>query len=93
MGAILQGVIIGALSNVVTKIISIIGLTLISYKGIKIIIQSLLDFIVPTLSQLPTAIINILELAGMSEALTILASAALTRAAILSAQAFVSLLE
>lgn len=62
---------------------------MLTYKGLKALVEGFLDLIEPAVSGLPEYILNILAIAGVPEGLTIIASAVLTRAAIQAARVWV----
>lgn len=92
MGKLLALVIGYALSSFVLKLFTTIGIGIFTYKGLSALINQMLDMIQPLFSQLPAGILSILALAGVPEALSIIASAVLTRAAINAAKAWVGVL-
>lgn len=86
----LLSVVIGyALGSFLLRLTTTIGIGIFTYKGLYSLINSFLDLIQPLFSQLPAGVLSILAIAGVPEALSILASAFLTRAAINAAKAFV----
>lgn len=86
----LLSVIIGyALGSFLLRLTTTIGIGIFTYKGLMVLVNQLLDQLQPLFNQLPAGVIAILSIAGVPEALSILASAMLTRAAINSARAFV----
>lgn len=92
MGKLLALVIGYALSSFVLKLFTTIGIGVFTYQGLSALINELLDMIQPLFSQLPAGILSLLALAGVPEALSIIASALLTRAAINAAKAWVGVL-
>lgn len=62
---------------------------MLTYKGLKELVNGFLDMIAPMTSGLPEYVINILAIAGLPEGLSLIASAIMTRAAIKSAQVWV----
>lgn len=86
----LLSLIIGyALGSFLLRLTTTIGIGIFTYKGLMLLINQLLDQIQPLFNQLPAGVLSILAIAGVPEALSILASAMLTRAAINAAKAFV----
>lgn len=86
MGKLLAAVIGFALSSFVVKLTTTIGIGLFTYAGLKSLVNGFLDMIEPMTSGLPEYVLNFLAIAGIPEALSLIASALLTRAAIRSAQ-------
>lgn len=89
MGKLLALVIGYALSSFVLKVFTTLGIAVLTYQGLSTLINQLLDHIQPLMNQLPASILSLLAIAGVPEALSIVSSALLTRAAINSARAFV----
>lgn len=89
MGKILVAIISWALSGFLLKLTTTIGIGVFTYKSLSTLVDSFLDLLSPMINGLPADILSLLAIAGVPEALTILSSALLTRAAIASAQAFV----
>lgn len=86
MGKLLSLVIGYALSSFVVKLFTTLGIGLLTYTGLKTLVNEFLDLIQPIASGLPLYVVNILAIAGVPEALSVIASALLTRAAIQSAR-------
>lgn len=92
MGNFFVVVISWALSTFLLKLTTAIGVGFLTYKGLYLLVDELLDLIQPMISQLPASILSIVSIAGVPEAMTIICSALLTRAAINSARAFVGVI-
>lgn len=92
MGKFLVAVISWALSGFLLKLTTTLGIGFLTYKALYTLVDSLLDLIQPMISQLPSAILDLLAIAGAPEALSVIFSAFLTRAAINSAKAFVGVM-
>jgi len=89
----LLSLIIGyALSSFVVKLFTTLGIALLTYSGLKTLVDGFLDLIAPMASGLPAYVLNILAIAGVPEGLTIISSAVLTRAAIQSARVWLGAL-
>lgn len=89
----LLALVIGyALSSFVLKLFTVLGVGIFTYVGLWNLVDGFLNLLQPMLSGLPSYILDILAIAGVPEALTIVCSALLTRAAINSAKAFVGVL-
>lgn len=86
MGKLLAFVIGYSLSSFVAKIFTTLGIGLLTYSGLKALVNEFLNLIQPIASGLPLYVLNILAIAGVPEALSVIASALLTRAAIQSAR-------
>lgn len=78
-----------ALSSFLLKVFTTLGIGIFTYYGLKTLIDNALDMLEPLLSALPASILNLMAIAGVPEALSVICSALLTRAAINSAKAFV----
>lgn len=89
MGKLFSGILVWALSSFLVKIFATLGIAVFTYKGLYSLVEGLVDSIQPLMSGLPEVMLNFLALAGVPEALTIVVSALLTRAAINAAKAFV----
>lgn len=92
MARLLALVIGYALSSFVLKLFTVLGVGIFTYVGLWNLVDGFLNLLQPMLSGLPSYILDILAIAGVPEALTIVCSALLTRAAINSAKAFVGVL-
>lgn len=89
MAKLLSLVIGYALGSFLLRLTTTIGIGIFTYKGLMFLINQLLDQIQPLFNQLPAGVLSILAIAGVPEALSVLASAMLTRASINAAKAFV----
>lgn len=78
-----------ALGSFITRLASALGIGIFTYKGLEALIDRAIDFIVQWSANVPEAILNIVVIAGLPDALTIICSALLTRAAINSARSFI----
>lgn len=88
MGNLLATVIVWSLSTFTARLFSAMGISLVSYQALSELVDELIDYIEPLLDKLPSDVLNILAMAGVGEALTLIASALMTRAIFISAQAF-----
>lgn len=82
MAKVLTVIIVWAISSAFTRIIAALGIGFYTYKGIKALVNEAVNRIEPLLSELPSYVLNILAIAGVPEALSILLSAVLTAAAL-----------
>lgn len=89
MARLLAFVISYAISGFFIKLFTTIGIAVMTYKGLKALVEGFLDLIGPMTTGLPEYVLNILAIAGLPEGLTIIASAVLTRAAIQAARVWV----
>lgn len=89
MAKLLAMVIAWAISGFVLKLFTTLGIGIFTYVGLKSLVNSMLDLVSPQLSGLPEFVLNIVAIAGIPEALSVVGSALLTRAALNSAKAFV----
>lgn len=89
MAKFLSVILVWALSSFLVKIFATLGIAIFTYKGLYALVDGFIDSIQPLMSGLPEVMLNFLALAGVPEALSIVVSALLTRAAINAAKAFV----
>ncbi len=89
MAKLLALVIGYALSSFVLKLFTTLGIGIFTYYGLSTLIDNFLSLLQPMIVGLPSYILDLFALAGVPEALSIISSALLTRAAINSAKAFV----
>lgn len=89
MAKLLAMVISWAISGFILKLFTTLGIGIFTYVGLKALVNNMLDLVAPHLSGLPEFVLNIVAIAGIPEALSVVASALLTRAALNSAKAFV----
>ena len=89
MGKLLSGILIWALSSFLVKIFATLGIAVFTYQGLYSLVEGFINSIQPLMSGLPEVMLSFLALAGVPEALSIVVSALLTRAAINAAKAFV----
>ncbi|AAA88380.1 unknown protein [Pseudomonas phage Pf3] len=92
MARLLALVIGYALSSFVLKLFTVLGVGIFTYVGLTALVDGFLNLLQPMLTGLPSYILDILAIAGVPEALSIVGSALLTRASINSAKAFVGVL-
>lgn len=83
-------VIVWALGSFFTRLIAALGISFTTYAALSKAVEKLIQYIQPNLNQLPQDALNILTLAGIDEALSIMVSALATRAAFVSARVFIS---
>lgn len=89
MARLLAFIISYAISGFFIKLFTTIGIAMLTYQGLSSLVEGFLDMIAPMTSGLPEYVLNIIAIAGVPEALSIVASAIMTRAAIRSAQVWV----
>lgn len=77
------------LSKFALKLLTALGIGFVTFKAISTLTETLLDSVAPLLNGLPSVVLNLLALSGVPEALSVMASALLTAAAINSAKAFI----
>lgn len=92
MGKLLALVIGYALSSFVAKIFTALGISLLTYSGLQALVNEFLNLIEPIANGLPLYVLNILAIAGVPEAFSVIASALLTRAALQSARVWLGVL-
>lgn len=89
MPALLISLLGYVLSSFLLKVFAGLGIAVFSYWGLSNLVESALNYMVPLLGALPSGVIAIISMSGVPEGLSVIASAALTRAAFESARAFV----
>lgn len=89
MPALLMPLLAYVLSSFLLKVFTGLGIAIFSYWGLSALIESALDHMVPLLGALPAGVVTIISMSGVPEGMSVIASAALTRAAYESARAFV----
>ena len=77
-----------ALGSFVLRLFTGLGIGIITYQGFEAFLEAFLGHLEPLFHELPAAMVNILAMAGVPEALSIVTSAMLSRAAIKSAAVF-----
>lgn len=92
MASLLRGLLIWVLSSFLLKVSAVLGVGIVTYKTLYALVESFLDLIQPALNGLPAYILDIITIAGVPEALSVVAGALITRAAFNSARAFVGVL-
>ncbi|NMY53446.1 DUF2523 domain-containing protein [Pseudomonas sp. WS 5011] len=88
MPAILVTIGIYIISSVIAKIFVALGIGLLSYYGLYELVQELLNQVQDLMTSLPPQVFQIISLAGIPQAMSIIGSAVLTRAAIKSVEIF-----
>lgn len=78
MGAWLTKVLSLVLGGLLARVIVGAGMTILTYAGITVAVQGLLDELVQHMTELPAAVLNIALLFGVGEAINIIGSAMLT---------------
>lgn len=91
MSKLLMMVISYALGSFVLKLFTALGIGIFTYKGLEALLRKFLDQLNAFISGVPADLLQILELMGFSEGLSVITSAMLTAAAIKSMKAFVGL--
>lgn len=89
MAKLLSLVISYALGSFLLRLFTTLGIGIFTYVGLSSLVRNGLDMIQPLLNGLPEYVLNIASIAGMPEAVSVIGSALLVRAAINSARAFV----
>ncbi|MDP2746606.1 DUF2523 domain-containing protein [Pseudomonas sp.] len=88
MPAILVTIGIYIISSVIAKVFVALGIGLLSYYGLYELVQQLLGQVQGLISSLPPQVFQIISLGGIPQAMSIIGSAVLTRAAIKSVEVF-----
>ncbi len=88
MPAVLAAIGVWVISSVIVKLFLALGIGLFTYYGLYELIQQLLSQVQAAMSSLPSAVFQLVSLAGIPQALSIIGSAVLTRASINAIQMF-----
>ncbi|XLX38383.1 DUF2523 family protein [Ectopseudomonas mendocina] len=88
MPAVLVTIGVYIISSVIAKLLLALGIGLFTYYGLYTLVQQLLQQVQIAFGGLPSQVSQILSIAGIPEALSIIGSAVLTWAAIKSMQVF-----
>lgn len=88
MPAIIAAIGVWVISSVIAKVFIALGIGLFSYYGLYALVEQLLNQVSGLLNGLPAEVFQLISLAGIPEALSIIGSAVLTRAALNSVQVF-----
>lgn len=91
MPALLAPLLVWVLSTAIARVFVALGIALFTYTGIKQLVQFALDQATQFVGQLPAAVLALIGLAGVDQAISILGAALLTRAAITAARISVGL--
>ncbi|MEB3736225.1 DUF2523 domain-containing protein [Halopseudomonas pachastrellae] len=91
MPALLAPLLIWVLSSAIARVFVALGIGLFTYTGIKSLVEFALDQATQFVGQLPSAVLDLIALAGVDQAISIIGSALLTRAAITAARISVGL--
>lgn len=89
MALLLKVVLTWVISSIVVKFMFTLGLAFFTYTGLEFVINEGLQYAVGLVQGLPADIISILAILGIFKALSIVASALTTLAAIKSIKIFV----
>lgn len=89
MPAVLVAVLGFVVSSVIVKILFALGVGFFTYTGLTALIDQLLGYVSVTTGGLPASIIQIMNLAGFSQAFSIVSAALVARATIQSMRVFV----
>lgn len=88
MPAVIAAIGVWVISSVIAKVFIALGIGLFSYYGLYALVEQLLNQVSSLLNGLPAEVFQLISLAGIPEALSIIGSAVLTRAALNSVQVF-----
>ena len=88
MPAVIAAIGVWVISSVIAKVFIALGIGLFSYYGLYALVEQLLNQVSALLNGLPAEVFQLISLAGIPEALSIIGSAVLTRAALNSVQVF-----
>lgn len=91
MAKLLSIIGVWIISSVIVRFFTALGIAFFTYSGLEYAIEQAIGYAEGALSALPTAILQLLALAGTPEALSIICTAILTRAAIDSIRLVVGL--
>lgn len=85
MGKLLKTIFMYALGNTIARLVTGLGISVVTYQGLSAAIPPLLNGIVSSLNATSSEAVNIILLAGTGQALTIIGSAAIARATMVAA--------
>jgi hypothetical protein len=88
MPAVLVMVGVYIISSVIARLFVALGIGIFTYYGLYALIESLLGQLQSLFSGMPSHVFQLVSLAGFPEALSIICSALLTRAAVVAVQTF-----
>ena len=88
MPPVIAAIGVWVISSVIAKLFIALGIGLFSYYGLYELTQAMLDQIDNLIGALPSAVFQLISLAGIPQSLSIIGSAVLTSAAIKSIQLF-----
>jgi hypothetical protein len=91
MPALLAPLLIWVLASAVARVFVALGIALFTYSGIIALVQGFLDSATGFIGGLPASVLALIGIAGIDQALSIIGSALLTRAAINAAKISVGL--
>lgn len=85
MGELIKKIVQYALGSMIARLVLGLGVTVVTYQGLTEAIPPLLNGIVSSLNTVSAEAVNIILLAGLGDALTIIGSAAIARATLVAA--------
>lgn len=85
MGELLKRALAWAIGAAIGRIVTGVGITIITYATLNGLLHDYLNELVASIQGVPGSALNILLLAGVSDALGIIGSAALARMAVMTA--------
>lgn len=88
MPAVIAAIGVWVISSVIAKLFIALGIGLFSYYGLYELTRAMLDQVNTLMDGLPSEVFQLISLAGIPQALSIIGSAIMTRAAINSIQLF-----
>lgn len=89
LGAVLAVVLTWVITSTIARVLFTMGVGFFTYRGLKHLIEKVIDDIVPHLNELPVEVLQLLKLANVDQGLTVIFSAVLTYAAFKSVLVFV----
>lgn len=89
MKALLLPLLTWIISSALVKILLALGIGLFTYTGLEALINQLLGMMTTNMGGIPASTMQLMNLAGFSQAFSIVSSTLLARAAIQSMKAFV----
>lgn len=92
MAKLLAAVIAYALSSFVIKLFATLGIGFFTYTSIQSLIDTGLNHVDSFMHQLPASILQLLSLAGVDTALSVVGSALVTAASLKAAKIFVGVM-
>lgn len=91
MGSFLLKILQFAIGSAIAKLLVGAGIAAVTYRGLSTLVPPLLDGFVNSLNDVSSEALNIILIAGLGEAITIIGSAAIARATLAAATSSIGL--